>query len=92
MPAVKVNRLAEILAGECVTYNLRSIYGYVGNIPVDLATATPATKSDVMGGRAMRDASGALVAPKFPVFDTQDGAIEFARSKGYEPNFNLQGE
>lgn len=58
-------------------------FGYVGSIPIDLATMVPATTSDVMGGRASRDETGKLVAPKFPAFDTESEAIEFALSKGF---------
>lgn len=59
-------------------------YGFVGSMPLDLAEMVPATKSDVMGGRAIRNESGALVAPKFPAFADQAAAVEFARSKGYD--------
>jgi len=37
----------------------------------------------VMGGRAFRNAEGEIVEIKFPVFETEDAAREFAASRGY---------
>lgn len=59
-------------------------WGYVGLLPLALGTELAATKSDVLGGRAYRNAAGELVAPKFPSFATAAEAIEFAASKGVE--------
>jgi len=60
------------------------VYGYVGSIPIDLATEKPATRSDVMGGRAHENAQGEIVAWKFPVFETREAAVSFAEEKGYK--------
>jgi len=53
-------------------------FGYVGSLPTVLAKQIPATESAVMGGRAFRDESGALVEWKFPSFDTEAEARAFA--------------
>lgn len=59
-------------------------YCFVGNIPVKLAQIVPATKSDVMGQRAFRDENGNLMTYRFPVFQTQQEAVDFAKSHSYE--------
>lgn len=66
----------------CVIQFPSGRYGYVGSVPMTLGTMVPATQSDVMGGRAVRDDSGALVAPKFPTFETANEAVEFAEFRG----------
>lgn len=58
-------------------------YGFVGSLPQVLATMVPATTADVMAGRAVETPDG-LRAPKFPVFETREAAVEFAASKGVE--------
>ena len=58
---------------------------YVGAVPLALVELRPATRADVMGGRAFKDPSGVTVAPYVPAFETRDAAIEYARSKGFEP-------
>ena len=58
-------------------------YGFVGSIPKALGTEIPANKAAVMGGRAFRNAEGEIVEIKFPVFETEDAAREFAASRGY---------
>lgn len=59
-------------------------FGFVGSVPTALGFTVPANKSAVMGGRAFRDESGALVEWKFPTFGTEAEALEFAASKGFE--------
>lgn len=57
-------------------------WGFVGSLPLTLATLVPATASDIMGMRTVgRDADGKPLAPKFPVFDTEQEARDFAASK-----------
>jgi len=63
-------------------------WGYVGSVPVSLATAIPASTSAVMGCRAWRDESGALMEWKFPTFDDCDSAVRFAQAKGLAPMVN----
>lgn len=58
-------------------------YGFVGSIPTTFATIVPADTSAVMGGRAWRDDTGAIVMYKFPLFDTESDAHAFAASKGF---------
>ncbi len=60
-------------------------WGYVGNVPVSLATAIPATDAAVFGCRAWRAESGALMEWKFPTFDSCEGAVAFAQSNGLAP-------
>ena len=57
-------------------------FGFVGSLPIALGGFVPATTGDVMGGRAMRDDSGALVAPKFPAFETEAEARAHAAERG----------
>ena len=58
-------------------------YGFVGSIPAALGQEVPASRSAVMGQRSFYSASGELVEMKFPAFDTQTAAREFAASKGF---------
>lgn len=67
----------------CVIQFPTGRYGFVGGIPLALGTLVPATPSDVMGGRAIRDDAGSLVAPKFPTFETGNEAVEFAKFRGF---------
>jgi len=55
-------------------------FGFVGTLPVALASIRAATTADVMGGRAYINDHGALVAPHFPVFATEAEARAFAAS------------
>lgn len=57
-------------------------YGFVGSVPSVLGTEVPASTAAVMGGRAYRNTKGEIVELKFPVFDTEAEASEFAASKG----------
>lgn len=57
-------------------------FGFVGTLPIALADMGPATTGDVLAGRANRDATGALVAPHFPVFDTEAATRAHAASRG----------
>jgi hypothetical protein len=59
-------------------------YGYVGRIPTVLATQVPASTAAVMGQRSFYNDAGELVEWKFPVFDTEQEAIAFAKAKGCE--------
>lgn len=57
-------------------------YTFVGSVPVELCDIRPATKSDVMGGRAYEDESGATVCARPRVFDTESAAREAAIAAG----------
>lgn len=57
-------------------------YGFVGSIPTTLGTQVLANRSAVMGGRAFRNDVGELVEWKFPSFDSESAARDFAASKG----------
>lgn len=57
-------------------------FGYVGDMPTILAKEVEATKSDVLGGRSHRAANGNLMAWKFPSFETEKEARDFAKEKG----------
>ena len=69
-----------------VTHNPAGTFSYVGTLPTVLATAKPATRADVMGCRSLLGPDGAQYAWKFPVFDTRQQAIDYAKSKGIEIN------
>lgn len=56
-------------------------YGYVGSIPTALGAEVKADRSAVMGGRSFYNAAGDLVEWKFPTFDTEADAREFAASR-----------
>jgi hypothetical protein len=58
-------------------------FGFVGSIPAALGYDVPADTSAVMGGRSYTNAAGDLVERKFPVFDTEQAARDFAKSKGF---------
>lgn len=58
-------------------------YGYVGSIPTALGYEVLADRAAVMGCRTHYDANGNVVEWKFPVFDTEEAAKEFASSKGF---------
>ncbi len=58
-------------------------YGFVGSIPVELGVDIPASRAAVMGCRSHYDAAGNLAEWKFPVFDTDQAARDFAASKGF---------
>ena len=61
-------------------------FGYVGSIPTELGAEVPATKADVMGQRSHYNAKRELVTWKFPTFETEAHALDFARSKGFNPH------
>lgn len=67
----------------CVIQFPSGRYGYVGSIPTKLGAEAPATEAAVMGGRAHRNADGALVEWKFPSFETEAAARDFAAEKGF---------
>jgi hypothetical protein len=58
-------------------------FGFVGSIPAALGYEVPASTAAVMGGRSYYNAAGELVEMKFPAFDTETAAREFANSKGF---------
>ena len=60
-------------------------WGYVGRVPVNLATAIPATTQAVLGCRAWRNEAGDIMEWKFPTFDTAADAVTFAQGKGHAP-------
>jgi hypothetical protein len=57
-------------------------WGYVGNVPANLGDVVPASTSDVMGGRAHRNAAGELVTIKLRSFPTEPEARAFAAAQG----------
>jgi len=58
-------------------------FGFVGSIPGELGTEAPASRAAVMGQRSFYNAAGELVEMKFPVFESEAEAWEFAASKGF---------
>jgi hypothetical protein len=57
-------------------------FGFVGSIPTSLGEQVPASTAAVMGQRAFRNDAGEIVEWKFPVFDSEQAARDFAASKG----------
>lgn len=57
-------------------------FGYVGVIPTVLAKEVEAAKSDILGGRSHRSDNGKLMTWKFPSFETEKEARDFAKEKG----------
>jgi hypothetical protein len=57
-------------------------FGFVGNIPTTLGLEIPASTAAVMGCRTHRNAAGELLEWKFPSFNTEAEAREFALSRG----------
>ena len=68
-----------------IVKNPAGTYSYVGNVPAVLCSIVPASKADVMGGRAFRDEHGAIVTNKAPVFSSWIAAWDTAVSFGFEP-------
>jgi hypothetical protein len=72
-----------------VIKNPAGTYSYVGQIPADLCYIVPATKSDVMGGRAWIDkVNGDLVTYKTPIFKSRENAVRYATDHGYKVEEN----
>ena len=63
-------------------------WGYVGNVPRALGSTVPADTAAVLGCRAWRDESGALVMTKFPSFETCGEAVQHAQTCGFAPMVN----
>ena len=60
-------------------------WGFVGSIPTELGEEVPATTSDALGCRAHRGPAGELLAWKFPAFDTEAAARQYAEERGHTP-------
>ena len=58
---------------------------YVGSIPAALCTIVPASKADVMGGRAYESVDGDMVTAKPRSFDSYGEAWDAAVYAGFEP-------
>lgn len=58
-------------------------WGYVGTIPAVLGEAVPATREDIMAGRAqVNPYNGVPMTLKFPLFLTAEDAVKFAAERG----------
>jgi len=63
--------------------NPAGTFSFVGSVPSILGCEVPASKADVMAGRAYkRKPEGLLVTIKFPVFTTEQQARDYAKEKG----------
>ncbi|MHA1962824.1 MAG: hypothetical protein ACW99U_21755 [Candidatus Thorarchaeota archaeon] len=62
--------------------NPAGTYSYVGNIPTVLGNEVPATVDDVRGQRWHKNHHGDTMTWKFPVFATEQDAIDHAASRG----------
>lgn len=65
-----------------ITRTPAGTYGFVGSIPASIYHTVPATKGDVMGGRAFRGDDGQLMAPCVPSFPTEAEARAYAHAQG----------
>jgi hypothetical protein len=69
-----------------VLKNPAGTFSFFGDVPSALANLVPATKADVMGGRAFKDhdfGTGGLLTYRFPVFHSRDAAIDYADVRGF---------
>ena len=67
-----------------VMKNPAGTYSFVGTIPAKLGKLVPATKEDVMGGRAHKHPeTGELLTIKFPVFGSRSEAVDYALCLGF---------
>jgi hypothetical protein len=66
-------------------------YVYVGSVPAALCSIVPASKADVMGGRAYESADGDLVTAKPLSFASYGEAWDTAVSFGFEPIHSGRG-
>jgi hypothetical protein len=60
-------------------------YTYVGAVPAALCAIVPASKADVMGGRAYESVDGDLVTAKPLSFASHGEAWDTAIYAGFEP-------
>ena len=58
-------------------------FGFVGSIPGALGHEVAASRAAVMGCRSYYNAAGELVEMKFPTFESEQEARDFAASKGF---------
>jgi len=63
--------------------NPAGTYSYVGNVPAVLCAIVPATKDDVMGGRAWESVDGELLTTKVKVFASREEAETAALMAGF---------
>ena len=66
----------------CVIKNPVGTYSFAGSIPTVLGNEVLATRDDIRGQRWHKNDQGETVTWKFPVFETETDAIDFAASKG----------
>ena len=64
--------------------NPAGTFSFVGYVPAVLGNEILASKFDVMGQRAYRDAAGKTVARRFPSFETRDAAETYANERGVD--------
>ena len=65
-----------------VIKNPTGTYSYVGDIPYCLGKLVRASKSDIMGGRVVQKIDDVPFTIKFPVFETRQAAVDYARGNG----------
>lgn len=64
-------------------------FGYVGSVPIDCCRRLKADRSAILGGRAVREGEE-LVEYRTMSFETQQEAIDYAVSCGYEPKLPVK--
>ena len=64
--------------------NPKGKFSFVGKIPTKLCQIVPATRSAILRGRAFEKAPGRMYMFKFPVFETEQEAIEFCKKHQVE--------
>lgn len=59
-------------------------FGFVGTIPNEICDIVPATKNDVLGGRAFYDSNDELVTAKPPSFKDINDAVSHLERFGLD--------
>jgi len=62
--------------------NPAGTFGFVGNVPTKICDIVPASKSDVLGGRAFYNENGDLVTAKSPTFTDINDAVAHVEKFG----------
>ena len=71
-----------------VIKNPSGTYGFVGSLPIQLGNRVVASTSDIMAGRSLVDKFGLTYMIKYPVFETEVEAVNYAANRGFAAKTN----